>query len=79
MSCKNICEKYKAAKGRTGSYYAQGYKRCSVCEIFIDWDGIWCPCCDLLLRTIPRDRIRYSIWRVTPLLGLPIQMYVVQT
>ena len=60
MSCKNICEKYRAAKGRRGSYYAQGYKRCSICEIFIDWDGIRCPCCDLPLRTIPRDRIRDS-------------------
>ena len=46
MGCKNICTRYKATKHRRSSYYAQGYKRCSMCEIFIEWDGTRCPCCD---------------------------------
>ena len=30
----------------------EGQKRCSVCEIFIQWDGNpYCPCCNYKLRT----------------------------
>ena len=27
-----------------------GQKRCQICEIFIKWDGIFCPCCGCRLR-----------------------------
>ncbi|MEW5841150.1 MAG: hypothetical protein AB1753_09120, partial [Thermoproteota archaeon] len=30
-------------------------KRCQICEIFIKWDGLWCPCCGYRLRTKPRN------------------------
>jgi hypothetical protein len=26
-----------------------------VCELFIIWDGLWCPCCGYRLRTRPRN------------------------
>ena len=35
--------------------YANGQKRCNVCEIFVDWDGFYCPCCRMLLRSRPRS------------------------
>ncbi|MDW3630803.1 MAG: hypothetical protein QOK71_05150, partial [Nitrososphaeraceae archaeon] len=35
--------------------YASGQKRCQICEIFIKWDGLWCPCCGYRLRTKPRN------------------------
>ena len=54
--CKDICIKYKATKTRGGSRYANGQKRCQVCEIFIRWDGMWCPCCGYRLRTTPRNK-----------------------
>ena len=38
--CKNQCGKYKTTKR-----YKQGTVRCSYCDIFIKWEGIWCPCC----------------------------------
>jgi len=25
--------------------YDVGQKRCQVCEMFVKWDGLWCPCC----------------------------------
>lgn len=56
MMCKNICEKYRAAKSGNTSYYAEGSKRCQVCEIFIKWAGVRCPCCKSVLRTKPRNR-----------------------
>ena len=34
--------------------YATGQKRCQICEIFIKWDGLWCPCCGCRLRIGPR-------------------------
>lgn len=44
MTCKNLYIRYKATKDRRTSYYSQGYKRCSMCEIFIKWNGTKCPC-----------------------------------
>ena len=55
MVCKGICVRHKAMKlGLTGRY-STGQKRCQVCEIFLKWDGLWCPCCGYRLRTSPRN------------------------
>jgi len=35
--------------------YSTGQKRCQICETFLKWDGIWCPCCGYRLRTRPRN------------------------
>jgi hypothetical protein len=35
--------------------YANGQKRCQICDIFMEWDGLWCPCCGYRLRTRPRS------------------------
>lgn len=54
MVCKGICIRYKAKKPLFKSRYASGQKRCSICSIFIHWDGVNCPCCEMVLRTHPR-------------------------
>lgn len=56
MACKNICEKYRAKKDRRSSYYIQGYKRCQICGIFINWKGTKCPCCQRQLRSKPHNK-----------------------
>jgi hypothetical protein len=56
MACKNICEKYRAKKDRRSSYYIQGYKRCQICGIFINWNGTKCPCCQRPLRSKPHNK-----------------------
>lgn len=39
------------------SRYADGQKRCQVCELYINWDiGSHCPCCGSKLRTRPRNK-----------------------
>ena len=55
MSCKGVCNKYKVEKiyGKIGRY-ENGQKRSTVCEIFIKWDGMYCPCCGSMLRTKPK-------------------------
>ena len=54
MVCKGICHRHKAKWGAQQYRYANGQKRCNVCEIFVNWDGRCCPCCGMLLRTRPR-------------------------
>ena len=50
MTCKELCIHHKAL-GR----YATGNKRCQICEIFIEWDGAFCPCCGSRLRIGPKN------------------------
>ncbi len=55
MTCNGTCVKYKATRPGFSGRYATGQKRCSVCEIYIKWDGNNCPCCNFTLRTKPRN------------------------
>lgn len=36
--------------------YSKGQKRCQVCEIFINHEGKFCPCCGCRLRAKPRNK-----------------------
>jgi len=53
--CKGICIRHKAQKPVGTGRYILGHKRCQVCEIFIQWEGFFCPCCGYRLRTRPRN------------------------
>ena len=53
MTCKGICIRQSKAGG-IGPLRKRS-KRCQICEIFIKWDGLWCPCCGYRLRTKPRN------------------------
>jgi len=55
MTCKGICTRYKAQKPVGTGRYSSGQRRCQICEIFINWEGLWCPCCGYRLRTKPRN------------------------
>jgi hypothetical protein len=55
MTCKGICLRHRAPKPNGHGRYSSGQKRCQVCEIFIKWDELWCPCCGFRLRTKPRN------------------------
>ena len=55
MACKGICVRHKACRPLGTGRYAVGQKRCQTCDMFIKWDGIWCPCCSIRLRTKPRN------------------------
>ena len=54
MICKGICIRHKAYKPYRSGRYANGQKRCQICDLFIKWDGLWCPCCGCRLRIGPR-------------------------
>ena len=55
MVCKGICVRHKALKPIGVGRYSMGQKRCQVCETFLKWDGLTCPCCGYKLRTRPRN------------------------
>lgn len=54
INCNGDCCKFKASKPAKFGRYASGQKRCNTSEIFLQWDGHWCPCCGRSLRTRPR-------------------------
>ena len=54
MSCKGICIRHKASGPISSGRYATGQKRCQTCDLFMHWDGIFCPCCGYRLRIRPR-------------------------
>ncbi len=60
MGCKGNCTKYKATGSFFGGRYKNGQKRCQVCDLFIVWSGLWCPCCGYKLRSKPRN-LKYKI------------------
>jgi hypothetical protein len=55
MTCKGICIRHKAVKPNGIGRYSSGQKRCQICETFLNWNGLWCPCCGYRLRTRPRN------------------------
>jgi hypothetical protein len=74
MVCKGICVRHKAQKPIGAGRYSSGQKRCQICEIFIKWDGLWCPCCGYRLRTRPRNlkykaKLRERVKRVGVSIG----------
>lgn len=57
-SCTGICERYspKTSHSLGQRRYLNGHKRCTICEIWMVWEGFRCPCCKGLLRFKPRRR-----------------------
>jgi hypothetical protein len=56
LSCDDRCTRHKAQIPLRSNRYSTGQKHCQVCETFIEWDGIFCPCCGHKLRTRRRNR-----------------------
>lgn len=57
-ACKGKCARYVVksmdggggpGRGTTRSY-GKGYCRCTVCDVYLKWDGLWCPCCGTRVR-----------------------------
>ncbi len=63
MHCREICIKYGAKKlsPKEAGRYESGQKRCTSCEVYINWDGKHCPCCGHFLRTKPRNALGRNI------------------
>lgn len=56
MTCDGYtCTRYKAKKPVGIGRYESGQSRCQTCEIFINFNGLKCPCCNTRLRKVPRN------------------------
>lgn len=49
-ACKGVCESFKGNSIAYKFRYEQGQKRCTFCNIFIEFSGNRCPCCGCALR-----------------------------
>lgn len=54
--CIGKCKEYKAKKLKDMGRYSAGQKRCNHCEIFLEHNGLNCPCCKRQFRVVPRSR-----------------------
>lgn len=53
MACKGKCATLQC-RTRNGLMYANGMKRCQVCDCWFKTESIWCPCCGWKLRVKPK-------------------------
>ncbi|QLH08137.1 hypothetical protein DSQ19_00325 [Candidatus Nitrosotenuis sp. DW1] len=55
-TCNGMCYQHRVTKGSPNKgKYRFGQKRCQVCDIYVTWEGLRCPCCNFMLRTKPRN------------------------
>ena len=59
MNVKAYAYVIKHKNQRLGRY-ATGQLRCQVCDIFMIWESLFCPCCGYRLRPRPR-KMKYDI------------------
>ena len=70
MACKGVCNRYNAQKPSNGiGRYASGQRRCQECQIFINFNGRLCPCCNTRLRGKPRNKIYKEKLRIAQIEG----------
>lgn len=63
-TCDGItCKQYKATRKADMSYYdLEGIvKRCNYCVIFIQYEGLNCPCCNSRLAMKPRNKKKWRL------------------
>lgn len=53
-NCNGECKQFEAKKPHEGPRYGQGQKRCQMCDTWINFEGIRCPCCNYRLRSRSR-------------------------
>lgn len=56
MQCREVCKQYKATGTLSKGKYRLGQRRCSYCDIYLEYEGFWCPCCHSRLRWKRRDK-----------------------
>ena len=54
-SCKGYCKDYENSYSRKKNFYHDSANcRCSICDIYLKWEGNYCPCCGYRVRRRPR-------------------------
>ena len=62
LSCKGTCfhdfTTKKVCRGEKGDF-----KRCTICELYIEWKGLYCPCCGVRLKHSPSNNKARKAYR----------------
>ncbi|MBS1268991.1 MAG: hypothetical protein MAG458_01727 [Nitrosopumilus sp.] len=53
MACREICKQFKTRKLGISKYF--NAKRCTKCCVYMKYEGVFCPCCNIRLRSKPRS------------------------
>lgn len=51
MRCREICRRQSGLTKPGPKTYKDGRKYCSRCEWAFIWEGLYCPCCGIRMRT----------------------------
>lgn len=52
LTCKGSCKIQHEVKNVVRGE-KNGFKRCSICSLYIKWEGVYCPCCGVKLKMSP--------------------------
>ena len=63
LSCKGQCQLKYTTKKTIANAKENGYKRCSKCLVFIKYEGVYCPCCGVRLKTSPRNNKSRKVYQ----------------
>jgi len=62
LMCKGQCHlKYNTKKVIRGE--KNGFKRCTICALYIKWEGLYCPCCGVKLKSSPTNNLARQRYR----------------
>lgn len=54
--CKGVCTNFEYETKKTvRGKLREDYRRCSICCVFLKYEGIYCPCCGVRLKHSPRN------------------------
>jgi hypothetical protein len=56
MASRNLCERFDSRFTVGKAHYGNGKKYCRRFEVYFLYDGIFCPCCGMALRTSPTNK-----------------------
>ena len=64
-SCRGLCSRFESKQFGNIPKYANGFKRCSYCDVYMKTSDLRCPCYALKLRTKsrvnPKRRSNYNV------------------
>ena len=62
--CIGKCQEFQVKRLGLSKRYELGQKLCQMCNQWIYYDGVWCPCCHKRLRTKPKCKRRTDLPRI---------------
>ena len=62
LTCKGSCKIQHEVKNVVRGE-KNGFKRCTICSLYIKWEGVYCPCCGVKLKMSPTNNKARKAYR----------------